>query len=42
VLGRNYPGSGWYKDAYNILKGRNLKPVEDRKSWISQAFHRIF
>jgi outer membrane protein assembly factor BamD len=42
ILGRNYPGSGWYMDAYNILKGRNLKPVEDRKSWISQAFHRVF
>ena len=41
VLGRNYPGSGWYKDAYNILKGRNLRPVEDKRSWISQAFHRI-
>jgi outer membrane protein assembly factor BamD len=42
VLGRNYPGSGWYQDAYNILKGRNLKPVEDRRSWISQAFHKVF
>jgi outer membrane protein assembly factor BamD len=42
VLGRNYPGSGWYKDAYNILKGRNLKPVEDKRSWISQAFHKVF
>jgi outer membrane protein assembly factor BamD len=42
VLGRNYPGSGWYKDAYNILRGRNLKPVEDRRSWISQAFHKVF
>jgi outer membrane protein assembly factor BamD len=42
VLGRNYPGSAWYKDAYDILKGRNLKPVEDKKSWMSQAFHRIF
>jgi outer membrane protein assembly factor BamD len=42
VLGKNYPGSGWYKDAYNILKGRNLRPVEDNRSWISQAFHRIF
>jgi outer membrane protein assembly factor BamD len=42
VLGRNYPGSGWYKDAYNILKGRNLKPVEDNRSWISQAFRRVF
>ena len=42
VLGRNYPGSGWYKDAYNILKGRNLKPMEDRRSWISQAFRKVF
>ncbi|HSS14763.1 MAG TPA: outer membrane protein assembly factor BamD [Rhizomicrobium sp.] len=42
VLGRNYPGSGWYKDAFNILKGRNLRPVEDRRSWISQAFHKVF
>ncbi|HJT44030.1 MAG TPA: outer membrane protein assembly factor BamD [Rhizomicrobium sp.] len=42
VLGRNYPGSGWYKNAYNILKGRNLKPVEDNRSWISQAFRRVF
>jgi outer membrane protein assembly factor BamD len=41
VLGANYPGSAWYQDAYNILKGRNLKPVEDRGSWISQAFHKV-
>jgi outer membrane protein assembly factor BamD len=41
VLGANYPGSQWYVDAYNILRGRNLKPVEDKGSWISQAFHRI-
>src|SRR6201985_2979727 len=32
VLGRNYPGSGWYKDAYDVLKGRNLKPAEDKQS----------
>ena len=42
VLGRNYPGSGWYRASYNILKGRNLKPVEDKRSWISQAFHKVF
>jgi len=42
VLGRNYPGSAWYKDAYNILKGRNLRPMEDNRSWISQAFRRVF
>ena len=41
VLGRNYPGSGWYKSAYSILQGRNLKPMEDRGSWISQAFRKI-
>src|ERR1700748_3872382 len=32
VLGRNYPGSGWYKDAFNVLKGRNLQPAEDKQS----------
>jgi outer membrane protein assembly factor BamD len=42
VLGRNYPGSEWYKISYNILKGRNLRPVEDNRSWISQAFRRVF
>src|SRR5215472_18490461 len=41
VLGRNYPGSGWYKDSYNILKKRNLTPVENKGSWISQALHRV-
>jgi len=42
VLGRNYPGSGWYRAAYNILRGRNLKPEEDKGSWISQAFKKVF
>jgi outer membrane protein assembly factor BamD len=41
VLGANYPGSPWYQNAYNILKGRNLRPKEDKSSWISQAFHRV-
>jgi outer membrane protein assembly factor BamD len=42
VLGANYPGSPWYEDAYNLLKGHNLKPEEDKGSWISQAFHTVF
>ena len=25
VLGRNYPGSAWYQDAYKILKGRDAE-----------------
>jgi len=41
VLGANYPGSEWYMDAYNVLKKRNLTPVENKGSWISQAFHRV-
>ena len=41
VLGRNYPGSEWYKNAYNIIKGRNLRPSEDKGSWISKAFRRV-
>ncbi len=42
VLGRNYPGSAWYQDAYNILKGRNLRPAEDKTSWISKAVRTVF
>ncbi len=42
VLGANYPGSAWYQNAYNILRGRNLAPKEDTASWISKAFHHIF
>ena len=41
ILGANYPGSPWYQDAYNLLKGHNLKPEEDKGSWISRAFHKI-
>ena len=41
VLGANYPGSPWYEDAYNLLKGRHLKPEEDKGSWISRAFDKV-
>jgi outer membrane protein assembly factor BamD len=42
VLGANYPGSRWYEDAYNLLKGHNLKPEEDKGSWISRAYDKVF
>jgi outer membrane protein assembly factor BamD len=38
VLGHNYPGSPWYEDSYNLLKGHNIEPEEDKGSWISKAF----
>ena len=41
VLGANYPGSVWYKDSYKLLTEHHMTPVEDKGSWISQAFHRI-
>ncbi len=41
ILGANYPGSPWYQDAYNLLKGHDLKPEEDKGSWISRAFNKI-
>jgi len=41
VLGHNYPGSPWYEDAYNILKQKNLKPEEDKGSWMSRAFDHV-
>ncbi len=42
VLGANYPGSPWYQDAYNLLKEHNMKPEEDKGSWISKAFSGVF
>jgi outer membrane protein assembly factor BamD len=41
VLGANYPGTVWYQDSYNILKGRNLTPKADQQSWIYKAFHKM-
>ncbi len=41
VLGANYPGTVWYQDSFNILRGRNLTPVADQQSWIYKAFHKM-
>lgn len=41
VLGHNYPGSKWYENAYGILQKKDLKPVEDKESWISRAFSSV-
>src|SRR5260221_14199850 len=38
VLGANYPGSPWYQDSYDLLVSHNLKPEENKGSWISRAF----
>ena len=41
VLGANYPGTVWYQDSYNSLKGRNLTPLANQQSWIYKAFHKM-
>ena len=41
VLGHNYPGSDWYQDSYALLTGKDIRPVENKKSWISKAFSGI-
>ncbi len=32
VLGHNFPGSEWYEDAYRLVEGKTLEPVEG-DSW---------
>ena len=38
VLGHNYPGSIWYADSYVLLTGIDLRPEENRDSWISRVW----
>jgi outer membrane protein assembly factor BamD len=38
VLGRNYPGSPWYQDSYDLLVAHNMKPDANPASWISRLF----
>ena len=41
VLGYNYPGSPWYKDAYALLQKEGLEPSGD-KGWFGRNFGSIF
>ena len=42
VLGFNFPGSEWYQYSYTLLKGQSLEPVENKDSWISQTWNKLF
>jgi len=39
VLQRKFPDSPMLHQALDALRSTGLEPVEDRNSWISQAFH---
>jgi outer membrane protein assembly factor BamD len=41
VLGHNFPDSRWYADAYKLIKTGGVEPVENKGSWISQAFKKM-
>lgn len=41
VLGRNYPQSKWYHQAYERLKENGASPHEHQDSWISKAFKKM-
>jgi outer membrane protein assembly factor BamD len=41
VLGHNFPDGQWYKDAYALLKGGGLEPVEHQESWITKLYHTV-
>lgn len=41
VLGYNFPGSEWYLDSYALLTGEDLRPAEDRGSWISRVWNSV-
>ncbi|MFG1397837.1 outer membrane protein assembly factor BamD [Roseixanthobacter pseudopolyaromaticivorans] len=41
VLGYNFPDSQWYKDAYKLVQSSGKLPVENKGSWISQAFKKL-
>jgi len=38
VLGRNYPNSEWYRDAYQLVTTDGKEPVASESSWITKAF----
>ena len=42
VLGKNYPGSDWYANSYELLTGRNLLPEgEDRDGFFDRVYRRV-
>ena len=41
VLGYNFPGSDWYIDSYALLTGEDLRPEEDKGSWISRVWNSV-
>jgi outer membrane protein assembly factor BamD len=41
ILGRNFPDSPWYKDAYALLQSGGAAPAEDSGSWLSKSWGKV-
>jgi len=41
ILGHNYQSSQFYKDSYDLLKKRGLKPEEKGQSWLGILYQKI-
>lgn len=41
ILGHNYQSSPFYQDAFELLKGRGLKPEAKGDNWLSQVYRQM-
>ncbi len=41
VLGHNFPGNPWYADSYPLLTGADLRPQENKESWITRVWNSL-
>jgi outer membrane protein assembly factor BamD len=42
VLGHNYPGSDWYRDAYALVSGPGAASGSSQKGWFGRTFGALF
>jgi outer membrane protein assembly factor BamD len=42
VLGYNYPGTDWYRDAYALVSGQAAAPDSSQKGWFGRTFGSLF
>ncbi|MBM3532312.1 MAG: outer membrane protein assembly factor BamD [Alphaproteobacteria bacterium] len=42
VLGHNYPGSDWYRDAYALVQGQGVASGNGQKGWFGRTFGSFF
>lgn len=41
ILGYNFRGSTWYRDAYALLTGRGIQPENVGDSWLNQTYRQV-